>query len=104
MTDMLDAILEAKAAGVSDAVLQEVHALQRKAMWRLDYISSENSEGFHAAQEAARLLGESIDYSRRAQAAALRMRAPEAPSTAEIPTEPVRGVTPTGRAPVPREQ
>jgi len=102
MTDMLDAILEAKAAGASDAELAEIYALQRRSMWRLDYISSENSRGFHADQEAARILGESIDYSRRAQAAALRWRAPEAPSTAEIPTEPVRGVTPAGRAPAPR--
>jgi nitrite reductase (cytochrome c-552) len=30
-------------------------------MWRLDYIASENSKGFHASQEAARILAESID-------------------------------------------
>jgi nitrite reductase (cytochrome c-552) len=45
MTDMLDAIMEAKASGVSDELLSETFALQRKAMWRLDYISSENSKG-----------------------------------------------------------
>jgi nitrite reductase (cytochrome c-552) len=100
MTDMLDAILEAKASGVSDEDLAEVYALQRKSMWRLDYISSENSRGFHADQEAARILAESIDYSRRAQAMALRLRAPAAPSTESIPREPVKGVTPTERAPV----
>jgi nitrite reductase (cytochrome c-552) len=93
MTDMLDAIMEAKAAGASDEELAEVFVLQRRSMWRLDYISSENSRGFHAPQEAARVLGESIDYSRRAQAMALRLRAPEAPDTSGIPTEPVRGVT-----------
>ncbi len=64
MTDMLDAVLEAKAAGATEAQLQPVFDLQRKAMWRLDYISSENSKGFHADQEAVRILGESIDYSR----------------------------------------
>ena len=32
-------------------------------MWRLDFISSENS-GFHADQEAVRI-GESIDYAAR---------------------------------------
>ena len=90
---MLDAILEAKAAGAGEAALAEVYALQRTAMWRLDYISSENSKTFHAAQEAARILGESIDYSRRAQAAALRLRAPPAPETSGLPREPVRGVT-----------
>lgn len=93
MTDMLDAILEAKAAGVPEAELEGVYALQRKAMWRLDYISSENSKGFHADQEAARILGESIDYSRKAQAAALRLRAPKAPSTEDLPRVPIQGVT-----------
>lgn len=93
MTEMLDAILEAKAAGASEDDLAPVYALQRKAMWRLDYISSENSRGFHADQEATRILGESIDYSRQAQAMALRLRAPAAPSTDEIPIEPVQGVT-----------
>ncbi|MCA9284453.1 MAG: ammonia-forming cytochrome c nitrite reductase subunit c552 [Phycisphaerales bacterium] len=76
MTDMLDAIIAAKASGASDAELAEVYALQRKAMWRVDYISSENSLGFHADQEAMRILAESIDYSRRAQVAALRIQRP----------------------------
>ncbi len=99
MTDMLDAILEAQAAGAPAAELAEVFDLQRKAMWRLDYISSENSRGFHADQEAVRILGESIDFSRQAQAMALRLRAPAAPSTKSIPKEPVKGVTPTEKAP-----
>ena len=93
MTEMLDAILEAKAAGASEERLREVFALQRQAMWRLDYVSSENSKGFHADQEAMRLLAESIDYSRRAQAAALRLRAPDAPPIDDLPIEPVEGVT-----------
>ncbi|QDU87020.1 Cytochrome c-552 precursor [Pirellulimonas nuda] len=95
MTDMLDAILEAKAAGADEAALADALTLQRKAMWRLDYISSENSRGFHADQEAARILGESIDYSRQAQAAALRLRAPDAPDIEEAKTDSVEGVTPT---------
>ncbi|MFU8820891.1 MAG: ammonia-forming cytochrome c nitrite reductase subunit c552 [Gammaproteobacteria bacterium] len=95
VTEMLDAILEAKAAGATDEDLAQIFELQRKAMWRLDYISSENSKGFHADQEAARILGESIDYSRQAQAAALRWRAPAAPDTKVLPTEPVQGVTPS---------
>lgn len=103
MTDMLDAILEAKAAGASDDDLAPAFALQRKAMWRLDYISSENSRGFHADQEATRILGESIDYSRQAQAMALRLRAPAAPSTEDIPVEPVLGVTPEAGPEPPRE-
>lgn len=94
MTDMLDAVMEAKASGLAEEDLAEVYKLQRKAMWRLDYISSENSRGFHASQEAARILGESIDYSRQAEAKALRLRAPDAPSLEGIPIEPIQGVTP----------
>ncbi|MDX1606333.1 MAG: ammonia-forming cytochrome c nitrite reductase subunit c552 [Candidatus Competibacterales bacterium] len=100
MTEMLDAIMEAKAAGASPEDLAPVFDLQRKAMWRLDYISSENSKGFHADQESVRILAESIDFSRQAQAAALRWRAPDAPSTRNLPTEDVQGVTPTDRAPL----
>lgn len=100
MTGMLDAIMEAKAAGATDDQLAEAFVMQRKAMWRLDYIVSENSKGFHAPQEAARILGESIDYSRRAQAIALRFRAPEAPDTSGLPIEPIQGVTPEGQAPI----
>lgn len=73
MTDMLDAIVAAQEAGASEEELKPIRDLQRKAMWRLDFISSENSKGFHADQEAARILGESIDYSRQAQAAAYKL-------------------------------
>ena len=73
MTDMLDAIIEAQEAGATEEELGRIRKLQRKAMWRLDYISSENSKGFHADQEAARILGESADYSRQAQAACYRL-------------------------------
>jgi nitrite reductase (cytochrome c-552) len=73
MLEMLDAIVECKERGATDEQLQECFTLQRKSTWRLDLVSSENSKGFHAAQESARILAESIDYSRRAQAAALRL-------------------------------
>ena len=48
MTDMLDAIMEAKAADATAEQLAPILDLQRKAIWRLDFISSENSDGFHA--------------------------------------------------------
>lgn len=92
MTDMLDAIHEAKAAGATDEQMAALYELQKKAMWRLDFISSENSKGFHADQEAVRILGESIDYSRQAQAMANRIRAPKPPVT-KANAEPVHGVT-----------
>lgn len=98
MTDMLDAIREAQAAGATAEQLAPILDWQRKAMWRLDFISSENSLGFHADQEAVRILGESIDYSRQAQAAALRLRAPAAPEV-DLPVNPIEGVTNAPAAP-----
>ncbi len=67
---MLDAIVALKKAGVSETDLAPVLELQRKAQWRLDYIAAENSMGFHAPQEAARILAEGIDYARQGQAMA----------------------------------
>ena len=78
MTDMLDAIGEAKAAGATADELAPILDLQRQATWRLDFVSSENSMGFHADQEAMRILGESIDYSRQAQARSIALRADRA--------------------------
>jgi nitrite reductase (cytochrome c-552) len=92
MTDMLDAIREAKATGAGEERLEQLYDLQRKSMWRLDYISSENSKGFHASQEAAKILAESIDFSRQAQAVANRIRAPQAPEV-DLPVEPIQGVS-----------
>jgi len=42
---------------------------QRKAQFLADFIEAENSMGFHAGQEAARILAKSIEYSRRGQMA-----------------------------------
>ena len=72
MTDMLDAIAAARAAGAHDEDLADVWLLPAQGDVAARLLSSENSRGFHADQEAARILGESIDYSRRAQAEALR--------------------------------
>jgi len=98
MTDMLDAIREAQADGATSEQLAPIFDLQKKAMWRLDFISSENSDGFHADQEAATILGESIDYSRQAQARAIRLRAPAPPAMAP-PAKPIEGVTPSDSEP-----
>jgi nitrite reductase (cytochrome c-552) len=75
LTDMLDAVKAAKEAGAADAQLAPILETQRKAQWRLDFVAAENSMGFHAAQELARILGESIDLSRQAQLAAVTLKA-----------------------------
>jgi nitrite reductase (cytochrome c-552) len=67
---MHDEILAAKKAGAPADRLEPALALQRKAQWRIDFVAAENSMGFHAPAEAARILAESIDFSRQAQLAA----------------------------------
>ncbi|HEY0591433.1 MAG TPA: ammonia-forming cytochrome c nitrite reductase subunit c552 [Thermoanaerobaculia bacterium] len=59
----------ARGAGATDAQLQAARGFQRKAQFLLDFIEAENSMGFHAPQEAARLLTQSIDYARQGQVA-----------------------------------
>lgn len=71
--DLLDAVQLAKEKGVAQEELKEALEFQRKAQWRLDYIAAENSMGFHAPQEAARILGEAIDYARQGEAAVLKL-------------------------------
>lgn len=76
INDLLDAIAAARKSGVADAQLADVLKLQRKAQWRLDFINAENSMGFHAPQEAARILAESIDLARQGQVAAMKLERP----------------------------
>lgn len=71
VTDLIDALVVAKGNGAAPEVLEKARHLQRKAQWRLDYIAAENSMGFHAPQEAARVLGEATDYARQGQVALL---------------------------------
>ncbi len=59
----------AKMADKTDRQLAMAQDLQRKAQFYLDFVEAENSSGFHAPQEAARILGESIDFSRKGQIA-----------------------------------
>ncbi len=66
---LIGELAAAKAAGAADDRLQAALELQRKAQWRVDFVNAENSMGFHAPQEAARILAEAIDYSRQGQMA-----------------------------------
>jgi len=62
-------IAKAKAAGATDDQLLAARQSQRRAQFLLDFIEAENSMGFHAPQEAARVLVRSIDYTRQGQVA-----------------------------------
>jgi len=98
IVDLIDTILEAKVAGVSAEALAPALALQRKAQWRLDFIAAENSMGFHAPQEAARVLGEALDDARQGQVAALRAISGTAP--APTPAVPPSAPAPASSPPV----
>jgi nitrite reductase (cytochrome c-552) len=65
LVDLIVQLQSAAKSGRSEASLQPAREFQRKAQWRLDFVSAENSMGFHAPQESARLLGESIDHARK---------------------------------------
>lgn len=69
LVDLIKDLAGAKAAGQTEAQLAAAQNFQRKAQFYLDFVEAENSTGFHAPQEAARILGESIDFSRRGQIA-----------------------------------
>lgn len=76
LLDAMDAIVAAQEAGASDEQLAEARQLHRRASMRWDFVSSENSTGFHSPQESARVLGMALDFARQAQLAAERVRNP----------------------------
>ncbi len=69
LVDLINDIKAARAAGRADAAVTTAQDFQRRAQFYLDFIESENSNGFHAPQEATRILGESINFSRKGQVA-----------------------------------
>jgi nitrite reductase (cytochrome c-552) len=87
LVELISAIVAARAAGATDAQLAPALELQRKASFMADWGQSENSAGFHAPQETARIQAMSLDYSRQGiqvlsalwKAKALGTAAPPAP-------------------------
>jgi len=69
LVQLIGEIKAARDAGRPDAELALARKLQRQAQFRLDFVEAENSMGFHAPQEALRILGESINLSREGQLA-----------------------------------
>lgn len=69
LIDLIQDIKKAREQGASDAALSQARDFQRKAQFLFDFVEAENSTGFHAPQESARILGLSIDYSRKGQKA-----------------------------------
>ena len=68
MDALVDYITDLKQAKpLSPSTKDEAYRLQRRAQFFLDFVEAENSMGFHAPGEALRVLGLSIDASRKGQ-------------------------------------
>jgi nitrite reductase (cytochrome c-552) len=75
LLDAISAIKAAREAGATDEMLTEALYLHRRASMRWDFVSSENSTGFHSPQESARVLAASIDFARQAELLAVQITA-----------------------------
>jgi len=73
IVELIEEIESGAAGGAPDAALEAARTSQRHAQFMVDFIVSENSTGFHADQESARILGKAIDAARRGQ---LELRPP----------------------------
>jgi nitrite reductase (cytochrome c-552) len=67
----------AKSAGAPDAELIDGQKHHRRAQFLLDFVEAENSTGFHAPEEAGRLLAIAVDEARQGQIALLHARPPK---------------------------
>ncbi len=72
IVDLIEAVLVARENGATEEELTKALEYQRQAQWRLDFIAAENSMGFHAPQEAARILGEATNLARMGQISAIQ--------------------------------
>ena len=96
----IDAINAAKAAGATDADLAEAWDFQRKANMRWDFISSENSTGFHSPQEAARVLGDALNFARMSQLSAERLTTKLTGKPATDPLQQINEAAVIGTSPI----
>jgi nitrite reductase (cytochrome c-552) len=98
LVQLIAAITSARQAGATDEQLAEPLRRQRRAQWRLDFIYSEGSRGFHAPQETARILAEAIDYARQGEAIARQLLPAGRPLMVVEPPE-IESATPDDAAP-----
>lgn len=74
---VIDQLKEVKDRGVPESELEPIFALQRRSQFLLDFAEAENSTGFHADQEGARVLALSMEASAQALDLLGRQRAGE---------------------------
>jgi nitrite reductase (cytochrome c-552) len=75
------------------ARLEAARTQHRRAQFLTDFVEAENSMGFHADQEAMRVLGLAIEYARRGIVA---LYGAELPSAEPLRPAPPQAVTPDG--------
>jgi len=99
LLDLINDIKAAREAGLSNDLVTSAQIFQKRAQFLADFIEAENSMGFHAPQEAARLLANSIDYSRKGQRLLAAQSVAEAVTTAanfaDLPVSPLPVIAPT---------
>jgi len=91
---LTDAIGTTARADSTNPNLAPARNYQRKAQFLTDFIEAENSMGFHADQEAARILANAINYARLGQAA---LQGHPLPETSSPRLPPPQTVTPAAR-------
>lgn len=101
LTQYIDAITAARAAGMEPARLEEALKCQRAATYLIDFVEAENSQGFHAPQESARILFKAMDYLRQGNVvlgkAAAPVEAPAPAPEAAVPVAPASAPAPAAR-------
>lgn len=98
----IDATLELARAIAAEGLADDADAerldrarlMHRRAQFLTDFVEAENSMGFHADQEAMRVLGLAIEYARRGL---LALYGAEPPAAEPLAPPSPQTVTPTGR-------
>ena len=78
LAELMDAIVTAGSQGAAEPVLDEARQAQRRAQMRWDFIDADASAGFHAGDEAARLLREATRMARDGSSALQESSVPDA--------------------------
>jgi nitrite reductase (cytochrome c-552) len=82
LLDLVRGIERARAQDSTSAAVVRAQRYQRAAQFYADFVEAENSMGFHADQEAVRILGNSVNFSRLGMAALRGATVPDAPLAA----------------------
>jgi len=72
VVELIEDLASVRASGAADPALDEARRFHRRAQFLVDFVEAENSMGFHAPQETARLLAVAIDWARQGQLALRR--------------------------------